>query len=141
MTTRRSAKSKGNSFEYDCQYSLSKEYLDITRTSERGFQRQFDLISESRNTAFECKRCAGFTWNELIKYFKKLEKVSPADYDIYLLFKGNNQPCLIMYRNVIGYSVVTFEDWFKIPFEKHKSTRPKKKKDETTRTINNKINS
>ena len=124
MTTVRSAKSKGSQFEYDCQYSLSKLYPEIYRTSERGFQLQYDL--ECNTAVFECKRLKGMSWNQALKFFTKLLERAPDGKDIYLLFKSNRQPCLVMYFNNQGDIIIsTFETCFgnNIPFEKHPSTR------------------
>lgn len=126
MVTRRTAKSKGNSFEYDCQHSLKPLYPDIYRTAERGFQRQYDLRSDKALLAFECKRLKGFSWNQIKKYLDKLiSKIPETERLAYLLFKGNNQPCLVAYYQT-GYMVVKeFEQEFGVPFEKHPSTRAK----------------
>lgn len=125
MVTRRTAKSKGNSFEYDCQESLKKGFSDIYRTAERGFQRQYDLRSDGGLVVFECKRLKGMSWNQAKKYFIKLESVAPVGYDRYLLFKSNQQPCLVMYRYG-GILVEEFETCFEGKFVKHKSTRVRK---------------
>ncbi len=124
MVTRKSAKIKGSAFEYDCQYSLGKIYPEIWRTSERGFQLQYDL--ESDNHVFECKRLAGMSWNQAVKFFEKLESKAPKGKIGKLLFKSNRQPCLVMERIVGEIQVKIFEDVFMVPFEKHLSTRSKK---------------
>jgi len=125
MTSVRAAKSKGSSFEYDCQHSLKAKYPLIYRTSERGFQRQFDLCDEESLSAFECKRLKGISWNQLVSYYEKLEKVTVQGNN-FLLFQSNRQPCLVFYKNDAGYTINTFESVFGTPFEKHPSTRPKK---------------
>ena len=124
MVTRRAAKSKGSQFEYDCQHSLKHLYPDIYRTAERGFQRQYDLRSDDAHLAFECKRLKGFTWNQIKGYLDKLKsKIPETERLAYLLFKGNNQPCLVAYYRT-GYMIVKeFEAEFGVPFEKHPSTR------------------
>jgi len=136
MTTVRSAKSKGSQFEYDCQHSLGKIYPEIYRTSERGFQLQYDL--ECDEAVFECKRLKSMSWNQAKKFFYKLvsklpesslelgKKVIPQKTP-YLLFKSNQQPCLVMYFNAIEnrIQVTEFERAFNTPFEKHPSTRKK----------------
>ncbi len=130
MTSVRAAKSKGSQFEYDCQASLEQKYYEVIRTAERGYQRQYDLHVRcfkegSEYLAFECKRLKGISWNQLEKYYKKLEKVT-NNYDIiknrYILFKSNFQPCLVF----DGHGIFTFENYFRIPFIKHESTRVKK---------------
>ena len=128
MVKIRTAKAKGSQFEYDCQYSLSKLYKDIYRTSERGFQLQYDLRSDVSLTVWECKRLKGISWNQAKKFFSKLQDVKPKDYKGYLLFKSNRQPCLVMYRDdSSGFvKVVEFENFFNTKFEKHLSTRKDK---------------
>lgn len=125
-----SAKSKGSQFEYDCQYSLSKLYPEIWRTSERGFQLQYDL--EDRYNVYECKRLKSMSWNQAKKFFIKLDRECPKDEDgdkkfPFLLFKSNRQPCLVMYFDGdMSIAVKEFGEFFGVPFEKHPSTRKKK---------------
>lgn len=132
VTTRvRGAKSKGSQFEYDCQASLEPIYKDIFRTSERGFCLQYDLQSDNYHAVFECKRLKGISWNQCVKYFKKLKSKTPTGYTPYLLFKSNQQPCLVMFETLTKegekiLSIETFETCFNLPFIKHKSTRAKK---------------
>ena len=132
MTTVRSAKSKGSQFEYDCQHSLGKIYPEIYRTSERGFQLQYDL--ECDEAVFECKRLKSMSWNQAKKFFEKLSnKTIMAEPRImdrtfktpFLLFKSNQQPCLVMYFRGSILTVQLFEDVFNTTFEKHPSTRKK----------------
>ena len=125
MTTVRTGKSKGSQFEMDCKYSLSKIYPEIIRTGSEGFQLQYDL--ECNTAVFECKRLKGMSWNQAKKYFEKLE--SKSEKRPFLLLKSNLQPCIVMYRalmNPYHLIIVTFEDYFGTPFEKHPSTRGKK---------------
>ena len=96
MVTRRTAKAKGSSFEYDCQESLQDIYPDIYRTAERGFQRQYDLRSDEHKVVFECKRLKGMSWNQAKKFFLKLQEKKPDGYTGGLLFQSNRQPCLVM---------------------------------------------
>jgi len=128
MTSVRAAKSKGSQFEYDCQHSLKAIYPEIYRTSERGFQLQYDL--ECDGAVFECKRLKGMNWNQAKKYFIKLLSKTPKKGLVFkysfLLFKSNQQPCLVMYFADDIFTVRTFEDVFCVPFEKHPSTRVKK---------------
>lgn len=128
MVNVRTAKSKGSQFEYDCQYSLSEIYPDIYRTAERGFQRQFDLCSDNDEVVFECKRLKGISWNQLVKFYEKLVDVTPTAKERYLLFQSNRQPCLVFYLNKLNeYVIKEFYDVFNEFFEKHPSTRVKKK--------------
>ena len=128
MVTVRSAKQKGNAFEYDCQASLYPIYNLIYRTAERGFQRQYDLRDDRAGVVFECKRLKGISWSQAKKYFMKLvEKADVVGHNCYLLFKSNQQPCLVMYYNLQLEKVVVqeFNDVFNTPFVKHTSTRAK----------------
>jgi len=124
MVKVRTAKAKGSSFEYDCQHSLKAKYPEIYRTSERGFTRQFDLCDDKSLSAFECKRLKGISWNQLVKFYNKLEEKAGMGNN-FVLFKSNNQPCLVFYVSDFGYTINTFEAVFKTPFEKHPSTRAK----------------
>lgn len=123
MTSVRAAKSKGSSFEYDCQHSLKTKFPNIYRTSERGFQLQYDL--EADMAVFECKRLKGISWNQAKKFYEKLRERAPEHKEPYLLFQSNRQPCLVMYMDKMSISVCEFEDLFHTPFEKHPSTRKK----------------
>ncbi len=125
MVTRRTAKVKGNAFEYDCQASLKAFAPDIYRTAERGFQRQYDLRSDAQKCVFECKRLKALSWNQAKKYFLKLAEIA-CENTPYLLFKSNQQPCLVMYYWEESITVCEFEDYFGVPFVKHESTRRKK---------------
>ena len=125
MTTVRTAKNKGSSFEYDCQYSLSQIYPEIYRTSERGFQLQYDL--ECDKYVFECKRLKGISWNQCVKFYDKLQEKIPFGKIGYLLFQSNRQPCLVMSKTLNGgYQINQFENVFNTDFLKHPSTRAKK---------------
>lgn len=122
MTTVRSAKKKGSAHEYDCQYSLSSIYPTIFRTSERGFQLQYDL--ECDDAVFECKRLKSLSWNQAYKFLLKLAHVAPEGKYPALLLQSNRQPCLVMALDDFDKpTMMTFEDFFHVPFEKHPSTR------------------
>ena len=88
MTTRRTAKSKGNQFEYDCHASLKPIYPDLLLTKQLGFQMQCDLFDDHSSTVFECKRLKSLSWNQAKKYLEKLEELYP-EHITYLLFKSN----------------------------------------------------
>ena len=129
MVTRRTAKSKGSQFEYDCHASLKQKFKVVYLTKERGFQRQFDIkIQDPRDNgdyyAVECKRLKGISWNQLVKFYKKLQEKVPDALNYYILFKSNQQPCLV-FHDVYGYKINTFEGTFEVPFIKHESTRSK----------------
>lgn len=140
MTSVRAAKSKGSAMEYDTQYSLEQKGWEVTRTSERGYQRQFDLeaietISQAKHYyAIECKRLKGISWNQCVKFLEKLKTVAPKNYKCLLIFKSNNQPALVMYSTeseILGkyYKIQEFESFFNCKFLKHPSTRVKNDKD------------
>lgn len=133
MVSVRAAKSKGSQFEYDCQHSLQNwTNKPVIRTSERGFQMQYDLRIDTDSDGpflFECKRLAGISWNQLVKFYEKLEKVTAEEVKAsrYLLFQSNRQPCLVFHKQHGKYKIEAFEDHFMTPFEKHTSTRVTKK--------------
>ena len=140
MTTRRTAKSKGNQFEYSVRDSLLQKYKDVRLCKEEGYTYQYDIIVPSEKIFIECKRHFSFNWNELEKYFLKLEKRIKANKDDngiyipYLIFQGNHQPPLVMHFQdkfglPLSLCVKTFGDLFEIPFLKHKG---KKVKDAST---------
>jgi len=116
MTTVRSAKSKGAQMEYSVRDSLLPIIPDILLTKEEGFIKQFDLISHTNKLAIEAKKHKGFSWNELVKLFKKLKSKAPDGYTSILIFQGNRQPCLIMKK---GDTVMPFKKHFKTPFIVH----------------------
>jgi len=126
MVTRRAAKNKGSSFEYTTQHSFRKSGVtDMYRTAERGFQRQYDLQSDYFKIVVECKRLAGFSWNQLVKFYEKLKDNAPRNYTPYLVFQGNRQPACVFYdiaRKETIYQVRLFEDVFGV-WEKHPSSR------------------
>ena len=72
MVKVRTAKVKGSMFEYDIQHSLKALYPDIYRTSERGYQLQYDLHTDQGMAVIECKRLKGISWNQLDKFYQKL---------------------------------------------------------------------
>ena len=132
LVTRRTAKSKGNQFEYSVRDSLSQKYKDVRLCKEEGYTYQYDIIIPSEKIFIECKRHFSFNWNKLEKYFLKLEKRIQANkdendtgvYTPYLIFQGNHQPCLVMLKILNLYLIVkTFESQFEIPFIKHKGSR------------------
>jgi hypothetical protein len=120
---------KGNPFERDCEYSLTAKYIDIKRTHETGYILQYDLVSNNDKIVWECKFHRHITWNEAVKYLDKLKKIAPQGYQSVLLFKSNQQPCLVMTEhNTNNKVVMTFEDYYNLPFQKHLSTKQKKEK-------------
>ena len=134
------AKQKGNRFEYDCQDSLKQVFQNVIRTSERGYQLQYDLeVRDSKGekivAIIKCKRLAGVSWNQLARFYEKLAAKANAQepYGIgpdglvkpktYLLFQSNRQPCLVFTKYDGKYVIQEFKDLFGCPFIKHKSSR------------------
>lgn len=127
MVKVRTAKSKGNQFEMDCCYSLKTIFEDIRRLGTEGFQAEYDIDCEIESIAIECKRLKGISWNQLVKIFEKLKQVTPHRLNRYVLFKSNRQPCLVFYEQTDGYVIETFKSVFGVEFQKHESTRIKRK--------------
>ncbi len=129
MTTLRSAKQKGSQLELDIEYSLKPVYPDIQRLGGKGQYMELDLESEQGNIAIEAKRHKGFSWNELEKYYDKLKKRAKEGRKCFVIFKGNRQPCLVFFKRrdkvAEKYTpiVMTFEDFFIVPFLKHKTIK------------------
>lgn len=128
MVKIRTAKQKGSCLEYDAAESLKPIFHDIYLTKQIGFQLQYDLKTDLGKAVFECKRLKAISWNQAETYLNKLAKVTPPNYKYYLLFKSNQQPCLIMYREDkqltdIDYTsiikIMKFEDYFQTTFVKH----------------------
>jgi hypothetical protein len=116
----RSQITKGNQFEYSCYDSLKPIYPDINLTKHLGFVRQFDLVSEEQKAVFECKKHKGFSWNELIKFFKKLQEKAKDYEDHYLIFQANRQPTLVLYINSENKPTIRlFKDVFGLDFIVH----------------------
>ena len=132
-------KSKGSQFEMSVRDSLAQKYPDVLLTKQEGFQKQFDISIPSAKIIVECKKHKGFSWRELEKYFLKLEKRIEINrdknddgiYTPYLIFQGNHQPCLVMFKRFgLGLTkefigVMPFESYFEIPFIKHKGKKVK----------------
>lgn len=126
--------------EYSVRDSLAQKYIDVKLCKEEGYTYQYDIIIPSQKIIIEVKRHKNFNWNELEKYFLKLVKRIKLNkdendngvYTPYLIFQGNRQPCLVMYKwdRIIGIlaeckAVSTFEDYFGVPFLRHKGKRVK----------------
>lgn len=126
MVSVRASKVKGSQLEYDVWYSLKPIYPEVRLTKQLGFQMQYDV--ETADTAIECKRLKGISWNQLVKFHKKLCSVSGKSNN-FVVFKSNHQPALVFYENSFGrYEIRAFDDYFGVPFQKHPSTRVKVKK-------------
>ena len=120
-------KSKGSQFEMSVRDSLAQKYPDVLLTKQEGFVSQYDIFIPSVRIIIECKRHKGFSWNELEKYFLKLEKRVEAIKDEhcipYLIFQGNHQPCLVMLKILQSYLIKKFKSKFDISFIKQKGNR------------------
>lgn len=121
----RGSKQKGSGFEYDVYSSLKPIIPDIRLTKQLGFVSQYDLISSSQSIVIECKKHKGFSWNELQKYYVKLQINAPITYNPILIFQANRQPCLVMVKGFLmsgkeALIVTDFENYFNTPFIKHK---------------------
>jgi hypothetical protein len=122
----KSAKQKGNSFEYDCEYSLKAKYPDIRALEKRGGPLGLDLISDLSEVVVECKRWRTISWNELEGIYRQLMDNSPTAKERYAIYKTNFQPVLVFYfDDDKGYIIRPFEKVFGVPF----LTRPKKNKE------------
>ena len=133
MVTRRTAKTKGAQFEYSCKDSLEQVYPNMVfLTKELGFQAQYDIkikfYSEGDSyIAIECKRQAKLNWKMLVKFYEKLKSKTPDAFEHYVLFQENRQPCMVFYHDGDRFTVVKFEDFFKVPFIIHNSKDKKGK--------------
>ena len=122
------SKSKGRSFERDCEESLKQVYPDVYMTHEKGYIQQYDLrCDEKSKFVVECKKHRNISWNKAKKFYRKLQSVAPRGYLAYLIFQSSRQPCLVMTGNTMtsDVMVIEFEDIFG-EFIKHKPTRNKK---------------
>lgn len=127
MVTRQYQRWKGRKYEYDCLESVQQKYPNTYLTAERGFVKQWDLQNDDKKFVIECKKHKSISWNQAKKWFFKLQDKSPQDYDFFLLFQSNQQPCLVMsnYKwngETINdeVKVLEFETFFGFPFIKHK---------------------
>jgi Holliday junction resolvase len=106
---------KGNPFEKLVAFNLKTIGYKVLRPDNN--IKGIDLIftnSDYIQHAVECKRHKGFTWNQLVKYFKKtLEQADKQGIKHSLLiFKGNNQPVLVMIKTEEKLMVTEFEYFF-----------------------------
>lgn len=126
LVTVRSAKQKGSQFEYDCAASLRQKYPGILLTKQQGFVQQYDLVDNTRELAFECKRLKSLSWNQAMKIFNELERYAPTGYECYLLIQCNHQPCLVMIRTCTDRLLIReFDAEFGVPFIKHEPIKRK----------------
>lgn len=125
MTQLRTARKKGAMMEYDTQASLLPVFPDIYLTKQRGFQLQWDLQSDEYKVIIECKRWKSLPWNKMQKLFDKLEAVCPDDYEPFLVFQTNQQPCLVY----DGIRLILFQRSFAVPFIRHTPVKRGNKND------------
>ena len=126
MTNIRSAKSKGSALEMDVEYSLRPKMPDIRRLGGEGQFRELDIESKAENVAIECKRLKSISWNQCVKFYKKLVERAPGMF-CYLVFKPNFQPCLVFYKDGNNEFVIRqFENLFGVLFQKHKTIKIRK---------------
>lgn len=123
MTTLRSARSKGSQFEIDAEHSLRQVYRDIRRCGGEGFYLGYDLITDTSKICFETKRLKGISWQQAKIFKELLDRRSPKDYENYLLFQSNRQPCLVMHYVSGRLSIQEFDKVFNVPFIKHLSSK------------------
>jgi hypothetical protein len=115
MVKVRTAKNKGNSYEYDCLESIQQVFPDAYLTKQRGFVQQVDILDDEEGISFECKRHASFSWNEINLYWRKLKRNSPEGYICYVLVQQNRNPCLVF----DGIQLTEFKSKFGVEFKKH----------------------
>jgi hypothetical protein len=136
MTTVRSAKTKGAQFELSCRDSLQQCYHDIVRWGGEGYSMQWDLYSKEHMVAIECKRLAGISWNELVKFYEKLVKQAPAGVACFVLFQSNRQPPLVFYKACEGkYWIAEFKTIFGVPFLERKNKAKREAANGTTQNV------
>lgn len=132
MVKVRTAKAKGRNLEYDAQASLEQIYPNVTRTAERGYSRQYDLEVRNHETLeiiaiIECKRLKTASWNQLTNIYEKLKtkipQKAPKTTKTYLIFKNNQQPCLVYHEIEEAKTIQTFKQVFGVPFIKHENTK------------------
>lgn len=126
MTTVRTARQKGSSFESDVAESLKQIFPEIKRLYGTGTVLQYDL--EADTFVVECKRHKNLKWHEAIMYFVKLQMLKPEDKTCFLIYQNNRQPAMVMFEHQMenrepAIAVTEFEDYFGVPFKKHTPIR------------------
>ena len=116
---------KGNPFEYDTAYSLQQAGYVVNRIDDN--TKGVDLIASINDLTFaiECKFHKKFSWNAIEKIFLKTEEYVKTNLQeetiTFFIFKSNQQPVLIMHRDLGDLVIQKFEDFFEAPWSK----RPK----------------
>lgn len=117
---------KGNPFERLIAYNLQINGYLVERIDDN--TAGVDLVARKADETYyvECKHHKGFSWNELKKYYVKTEKRAIEDMTIPLLvFRGNNQPILVMHEtgdvhvveewsSFFGKRIITIPKGFKV---------------------------
>jgi hypothetical protein len=119
LVTVRTAKSKGSCAEYDAYESLRQKFPNVYLTKQQGFQLMWDLQDDVAKNVFEVKRLKGISWNQCVKFWEKLWKLAPRDYQSYLIFKSNQQPALVFHYIPNEYRIQTFKSYFGVDWIKH----------------------
>ena len=114
---------KGNPAERLIAYNLMQRGLTVTRLDDN--TAGIDLKAEMENRTFyiEVKFHQKFSWNEIVKVFKK---TGDATYKIghpllnmpLFVFKSNRQPWLVMFTNEAAQTLImTYEDFFEMKIQ------------------------
>ena len=113
---------KGNPFERLVAYNLMLLGYNVDRINDN--TKGIDLLADSIKTGMyviECKFHKSFSWNEIEKIFMKTEKTASASfsdkrYMPIFIFKSNQQPILVAYKDVIHHKlhICTFHTFFQM---------------------------
>lgn len=111
---------KGNPFEYDTAYSLLQAGYVVERSDMNIAGVDLVVKNKGGETLYyvECKHHKGFSWNELSKYLEKTKKHCNEFIKPMLIFRGNNQPVLIMMEQEGAKVVLQYNDFFGVPWSK-----------------------
>lgn len=111
---------KGNPFERLVAYNLMLLGFDVNRIDDN--TKGIDLIANSLKTGLfiiECKFHKSFSWNEIEKIFMKTCHTAKESFPLkshmpIFIFKCNQQPILVMYRDIIHHKlhICTFHTFF-----------------------------
>lgn len=107
---------KGNVFERLVAYNLTLAGFKVERIDDNTAGVDLVATNNKYEHYIECKHHKGFTWNQLVKIYNKTVDYSAKHNKTrgvpWLIFKGNNQPVLIMYREDGRILVSTFDSHF-----------------------------
>ncbi len=104
---------KGNPFEYHTLYSFLEAGYDAKRFDDN--KSGIDLVVNIEDTIYWCIECKNrkrtLSWNQLHKIWKnsceEAEKLY-EDWEVYVVFKSNHQPCLVY----DGHNIMKFDNVF-----------------------------